>query len=172
MLVTQGHKPYPYRYALAASGLALSGRVIASKPPWALPDPKKAAEAVARVVEGVYPDGWMGSLAALTEHAGSSGRLSIGLSRQAWRGPLEPAHVTIAVGRPALGADGQVTLSRQLVRRQFVLGRQLRTVTVAVPKPPYRVEIHLEPTFSPADSGQADTRELEAQVRWSAPGTR
>jgi len=115
----------------------------------------------------------MGSLATLTEHAGSSGRLSIGLSRRAWRGPLEPAHVTIAVGRPALGVDGKVTLSRQLVRRQFVLGRQLRTVTVAVPKPPYRVEIHLEPTFSPADSGQADTRELGAQVRFGpAPGTR
>jgi hypothetical protein len=171
-LVTQGHKPYPYRYALAASALALSGRVIASKPPWALYEVRKPLK-LSRVVEGVYPDGWMGSLAALTEHVGSSGRLSIGLSRQAWRGPLEPAHVTIVVGRPALGADGKVTLSRQLVRRQFVLGRQPRTVTVAVPKPPYRVEIHLEPTFSPADSGQADTRELGAQVRFGpAPGTR
>ena len=172
MLVTQGHKPYPYRYALAASGLALSGRVVASKPPWALYEVRTPLQ-LSRVVEGVYPDGWMGSLAALTEHAGSSGRLSIGLSRQAWRGPLEPAHVAIAVGRPALGADGKVTLSRQLVRRQFVLGRRSRTVTVAVPKPPYRVEIHLEPTFSPADSGQADTRELGAQVRFGpAPGTR
>jgi hypothetical protein len=172
MLVTQGHKPYPYRYALAASGLALSGRVIASKPPWVLYEVRKPLQ-LSRVVEGVYPDGWMGSLATLTEHAGSSGRLSIGLSRRAWRGPLEPAHVTIAVGRPALGADGKVTLSRPLVRRQLVLGRQPRTVTVAVPKPPYRVEIHLEPTFSPADSGQADTRELGAQVRFGpAPGTR
>ena len=91
MLVTQGRKPYPYRYALAASGLALSGRVIASKPPWALYEVRKPLK-LSRVVEGVYPDGWMGSLAALTEHAGSSGRLShralaSGLARASRAGP-------------------------------------------------------------------------------------
>ncbi len=171
-LVTQDHQPYPYRYALAASGLALSGRVIASKPPWALYEVRKPLK-LSRVVEGVYPDGWMGSFAALTEHAGTTGRLSIGLSRKAWRGALAPARVTIAVGKPVLGADGQVTLSRPLLRRNVVLGRQSRVLTVGVPKPPYRVEIHLEPTFSPADFGQADTRDLGAQISFGpAPGTR
>lgn len=170
-LVAQDHKPYPYRYALAASGLALSGRVVATKPPWVLYEVRKPLK-LSRVVEGVYPDGWMGSSASLTEHSGSSGRLKIGLSRKAWRGPLEPAKVTIVAGRPVLGADGTLTIPRPLVRRGFSLGRQARTVTFAVPKPPYRVEIHLEPTFSPADFGQADTRELGAQVAFGpAPGT-
>ena len=171
-LVPQSKKPYPYRYALAASGLALSGRVVASKPPWALYEVRKPLT-ISRVVEGVYPDGWMVSSASLTEHSGSAGRLSIGLSREAWRGPLPPAHVTLAVGKPVLGSDGKLTLPRPGARRNFVLDRKARTVTVPVPKPPYRVEIHLDPTFSPADSGQADTRELGAQVSFGrAPGTR
>ena len=172
-LVAQDHKPYPYRYALAASGLALSGRVVASKPPWSLYEVRKPLK-LSRVVEGVYPDGWMGPYASLTEHAGTSGRLSIGLSRAAWRGPSEPAHVRIEVGKPVLGADGKLTLPHPLARRSFVLpNRRARTVVVPVPKPPYRVEIHLEPTFSPADVGQADTRELGAQVAFGpVPGTR
>lgn len=172
-LVAQDHKPYPYRYALAASGLALSGRVVASKPPWSLYEVRKPLK-LSRVVEGVYPDGWMGSYASLTEHAGTSGRLSIGLSRAAWRGPSEPAHVRIEVGKPVLGADGKLTLPQPLARRSFVLpNRRARTVVVPVPKPPYRVEIRLEPTFSPADVGQADTRELGAQVAFGpVPGTR
>jgi hypothetical protein len=172
-LVTQDHKLYPHRYALAASGLALSGRVVATKPPWSLYEVRKPLK-LSRVVEGVYPDGWMGSFAAQTEHAGTSGRLSIRLSREAWHGPSEPAHVTIAVGKPVLGADGKLTLSRPLARRSFVLpNRRARTVIVSVPKPPYRVEIRLAPTFSPADFGQADTRDLGAQVSFGpAPGTR
>jgi hypothetical protein len=167
-LVTQDKKPYPYRYALAASGLALSGRVVASKPPWALYEVRKPLK-LSRVVEGVYPDGWMGSSASLTEHSGSPGRLSIGLSREAWRGPLPPAHVAIGVGKPVLGADGKLTVPRPLARRSFILDRKARTVSVPVPKPPYLVEIRLEPTFSPADYGQADTRDLGAQVSFGRP---
>ena len=172
-LVAQDHKPYPYRYALAATGLALSGRVVASKPPWALYEVRKPLK-LSRVVEGVFPDGWMGSFASLTEHTGKSGRLSIGLSREAWHGPGGPAHVRIAVGKAVLGVDGKLMLSEPIARRSFVLpNRRARTVVVPVPKPPYRVEIHLEPTFSPADFGQADTRELGAQVSFGpTPGTR
>ena len=171
-LVTQDHKPYPYRYALAASGLALAGRVVASMPPWALYEVQKPLK-LSRVVEGVYPDGWMGSSAALTQHTGSSGRLRIVLSREAWRGPLEPARVRIVVGKPVLGADGKLRLRGSDVTRNLLLGRPARSISVAVPEPPYRIEIHLDPTFSPSTFGQADTRDLGAQVTFGrAPLTR
>jgi Dolichyl-phosphate-mannose-protein mannosyltransferase len=171
-LVPQDHKPYPYRYVLAANGVSLAGKVVADHPPWtlyAVRDPLR----LMRVTEGVYPDGWMGSFASRTERTGSAGRLPITISRKSWGGSDVPGHVTIDVGRPILGADGKPKLQSPL-RRTWVIHRlQARTFRIPVPKPPYRVEIHIDPTFSPADFGQPDTRQLGAQIEFGrAPGTR
>jgi hypothetical protein len=77
------------------------------------------------------------------------------------------------VGKPALGTDGKLVLPRGFVTRSFMLGRRPQRVIVSVPKPPYRVEIHIDRTFSPSDYGQPDTRDLGAQVTFGpAPGTR
>jgi hypothetical protein len=170
-LVPRDGKPYPYRYVLAANGLSLAGQVVADKAPWRLYEVRDPLR-LTRVTEGLYPDGWMGPFASLTEHAGTAGRLAIGLSRASWAGTDVPGHVTIDVGKPVLGADGRLTIPQPLVHRTFVLHRlQTRTVRVPVPNPPYRVEIHVDPTFSPAKLGQADTRELGAQVSFGpAPG--
>jgi hypothetical protein len=171
-LVLPDHKPYPYRYALA-NGLSLAGKLVATEPPWKLYEVRHPLR-LTHVTEGVYGDDWMGKSAALTQHAGSSGRLPILLSRANWLGPDIPGHVRLEVGKPVLGADGKLRLVRPLVRRTFVLHRfQARTLEVPVPRPPYRVEIHIDSTFSPAKLGLTDARELGAAVYFgAAPGTR
>jgi hypothetical protein len=172
-LVPEGHKRYPYDYALAAGGLDLTGVVVKSEPPWTLYK-VRAPLRMNRVVEHVYPDGWMGTFAALTQQTGKGGRLKIRLSREAWGGPDVPGRVTIDVGRPVLISNGQLRIKRILARRTWVIHRgRARTFDVPVPKPPYRVEVNVRPTFSPADFGQPDTRELGAQLSFGrAPGTR
>jgi hypothetical protein len=125
-----------------------------------------------RVVENVYPDGWMGTFAALTQHTGSAGKLRITLSREVWRGKDVPGQVTIDVGRPKEIAGGQLRIRKILARRMWVIHRgQSRTFVVPVPAPPYRVEVNVRPTFSPSDFGSGDTRELGAQLAFGpAPG--
>jgi hypothetical protein len=38
---------------------------------------------------------------------------------------------------------------------------------IPTPKPPFRVEVRISPTFSPSDYGQSDRRELGAQVAFA-----
>jgi hypothetical protein len=45
-----------------------------------------------------------------------------------------------------------------------------RVVVLTAPPPPYRVDVDVTPTFSPADYGLADTRQLGAQVSIRAGG--
>ena len=169
--VPEGRKRYPYQYALAASGLDLNGTVVKSEPPWTLYKVRSRLR-MNRVVEHVYPDGWMGTFAALTQQTGKAGRMKLTLSREAWRGPDVPGHVTIDVGRPVLASNGQLRIEKILARRTWVIHRgQARTFDVPVPKPPYRIEVNVRPTFSPAKFGLGDARELGAQIGFGpAPG--
>lgn len=170
-LTLPGNARYPYDYALVANGLDLDGTVVKSEPPWTLYKVRSPLR-LNRVVENVYPDGWMGTYAALTQHTGRAGRLRIRLSREAWGGPDVPGRVTIDVGRPVLNANGQLRIRRILARRTWVIHRrQAKTFTVPVPKPPYRVDVNVRPTFVPAKYGLGDPRELGAQISFgSAPG--
>jgi hypothetical protein len=76
--------------------------------------------------------------------------------------------VTINVGRLVdIGGQpgiGRVTASRTWTIRSGTAHR----FTIPTPRTPYRLEIHVEPTFSPANYGHPDTRQLGAQVTISA----
>ena len=163
-IVPQDGKPFPYPYVVAGDSLGLSGGLVARRPPFALYR-VTAPLRLATAVEGLYADGWMGGDAALTRFTGSPGLLVIHLARTAWGGPDVPGRVTIELGRPVGEEDGRVGLGRVLVRRTWIIhSRSRRAFRLPTPRPPFRLEIHVRPTFSPARFGKPDTRELGAQV--------
>jgi hypothetical protein len=88
------------KFAVTTAGLGIAGKPLASKSVMTLyrvAPPLRLANAV----EGVTPDGWMGSSASYTEYA-SKGEKSVDvtLSREAWGGEDVPGRVTIRVGKP------------------------------------------------------------------------
>ncbi|HEV8601946.1 MAG TPA: hypothetical protein VGQ68_00980 [Gaiellaceae bacterium] len=163
-IAPQDGRVFPFRYVVTSDNLGLSGRLIARQSPFALYQVRPPLRLVSEV-EGLYADGWMGAEAALTRYVGRPRRLEVRLSRQAWQGPDVPGRVTIELGKPAAEAGGAVGLGRVLERRTWVIHSGAhRTFRLRAPKPPFRVEIHVSPTFSPIRFGKADPRELGAQV--------
>jgi hypothetical protein len=116
-------------------------------------------------VAGVFADGWMGPDAAYDRYAGRAGTVTISLSREAWGGPDKPGRVVVEVGPMTTGADGLPAIERVTARRTWTIhSRSHRTFRLPTPRPPFRARVHIEPTFSPADYGQGDVRQLGAQV--------
>ncbi len=121
---------------------------------------------LATLLGGVYADGWMGSDAALTHYATPSraGRLHVRVSREGWGGPSPPGQVTIKVG-PLVATGGQPAIVDVTASRTWtVRSGTARSFTLPTPRSAFRLEIHVEPTFSPADYGEADARQFGAQV--------
>jgi hypothetical protein len=90
----------------------------------------------------------------------------VSVSRLGWLGPSKPAQVRIRVGALVEGKDKQPAMGRvTAVRRWVVDSGKARTFYIPTPRPPIRVDVHISPTFSPADYGQSsDTRQLGAQI--------
>ena len=178
-IAPQDGSSFAYRYALASDATRLSGRLIAHHSPFGLYE-VRAPLRVSSFVEGVYADDWTGARAALTRYAGQAGVLEVRLARTAWGGPDVPGRVTLELGRPEAQAGGAVGLGGAVVRRTWVAhshGR--RTFRLPTPKPPFRLQIQVSPTFSPSRFGRADVRELGVQVDFafraasrSRPGAR
>jgi hypothetical protein len=125
---------------------------------------------IARRIEGIYGDGWMGSDAAITQYERPSrpGRLNVRLSRERWTGPSPPGQLTISVGTLAY-RNGQPSIGRVTASRSWtVRSGAARRFTLPTPRSPYRLQIRAAPTFSPADYGQADTRQLGAEIQVQA----
>jgi hypothetical protein len=157
------------RYVVAPTSVQLAGTRIAQAGRLALYRVEPPLR-LAKLLGGVYGDSWMGADAALTQYATPSrrGLASVRVSRKGWRGPSPPGRVTIKVGTLAASAGqpgiGKVTSSRTWTVRNGTV----QLFVLPTPKSPYRLEIHIQPTFSPADYGQADTRELGAQIEVKA----
>jgi hypothetical protein len=157
------------RYAIAPTSMQLAGTVLAQQgglllyridPPFKL----------ATHLGGVYPDGWMGDFAALTNYAtprGSS-RLNVRVTREGWAGPSPPGQVTINIG-PLADVGGQPGIGKVIASRTWtVRSGMARSFTFPTPGTSYRLEIRVEPTFSPTDYGLTDPRQLGAQVAITA----
>jgi hypothetical protein len=155
-----------FRYAIAPTTSKLAGRVLAQEGRLALYriDPPLQ---LATHMAGVYADGWMSADAALTYYTKPSrpGRLRVRVSREGWRGPSPPGKVTIQVG--LLGnLNGYPAISAVTASRTWTLrSGAVRSFTLPTPGSPYRLQIHVEPTFSPAEHGSWDPRQLGAQIR-------
>ena len=116
---------------------------------------------IASSSSGIAADGWMSSDAAYTSFAGGKrGRVAVILSRAAWRGPDVPGHVKVTVAR-RLGSS----LGKPIATRAFTIhSGKTRKLLLPAPAGPYTVSVHIAPTFSPSQFGQADTRQLGATV--------
>jgi hypothetical protein len=113
---------------------------------------------LAQSIQGVYADGWMGSDASFTRYAplrGRGGRVVISISRRAWRGASPRGQVQVQLLR-----RGNV----REVRRWAIRSGAQRIFSFHAPPPPFEVRIHVTRTFSPAEHGGTDTRQLGAQV--------
>lgn len=160
----------PIRYAIAPTSVHLAGRLLAQQGRLALYriDPPLQ---LATHLGGVYPDSWIGAFAALTYYATPirRGRLHVRVSREGLDGPSPPGQVTIKVG-PLIAQNGQPAAGDPAVSRSFTVRSGMgRSFILPTPKAPYRLEIYVEPTFSPADYGRPDPRQLGAHVAISSP---
>jgi hypothetical protein len=154
--------PVRARYVVSDQPFRLAARAIAIRPPFVLyrtPGRLRVSETTA----GVYGDGWMGADASFTRFTRTRrGRIVVRLSRDAWRGPDVPGHVTIAVA-PRNGA----TTGKPIATRRWVIHRgRTREFLLPTPAEPFAVAVHVTPTFSPSAYGQPDTRQLGAQVQF------
>jgi SAM-dependent methyltransferase len=76
--------------------------------------------------------------------------------------PTPPRQATVSAHwQRQVGTDHRHTDVVAYVRDRQ---RMTRGLVLQTPRSPYRLEIHVQPTFSPADYGLGDTRQLGAQV--------
>jgi hypothetical protein len=157
------------RYAVAPTTMHLAGRVLAQQGQLALYRIDPPIQ-LATHLGGLYPDGWVGPFAALTHYAKPSrrDRVDVRVSRESWGGPSPPGRVTINIG-PLAEVGGQPGIGTVTASRTWTAqSGTARSFTLPTPKTPYRLEIHVEPTFSPTEYGIPDPRQLGAQVEINA----
>jgi hypothetical protein len=156
----------PGAYAVVARRVGAVGQRLAVHGNLALYRLRPPAR-IDRTIDGVYADGWTGPSAALTQYAGTRpGRLRVRVARTAWRGPDVPGRVSIQLGSLAV-RNGRPTIGHVVQTRSWVAreGRE-RVFTLPAPKPPFRLEIKVSPTFSPSRFGRTDTRQLGVQAEF------
>jgi hypothetical protein len=129
---------------------------------------------------GVFPDGWTGAFASYSFFGDRRrGVVDVRTSRAGWTGPNRPGKVTIRVGElvtptystienpcrhhdPCLSIQpriGKVTATRTWT----ATSGQEKIFHIPVTAP-YRVEVTVDPTFSPYEFGVGDNRQLGVQV--------
>jgi hypothetical protein len=119
-------------------------------------------------VGGILGDGWMGSTASFTQYApvkgAKRGFAKIFLSRSGWCGPDVPGNVTVKVGSVVVSAN-QPAIEEVRTTRRGVLHACSGLPFLIPATVPFRVEVTIEPTFSPAelDERSSDQRQLGAQ---------
>ena len=154
------------RYVVAPSRLGIAGVELKRSGQLALYRIARPAR-VRMTLDGVYGDGWTSGTAALTQYVTPGNRpmrLRVRLSRAAWTGQDVPGEVSIRLG-PAVAKDGLATIAHVTDKGEWIAhsGRS-RVFTFQTPRPPYRLEVKVSPTFTPSSFGQADDRELGVQL--------
>jgi hypothetical protein len=158
------------RYVVVDAKTHLDGRLLEQQGRLALyrvDKPLRLADSMA----GVYPDGWMGAIATYDRFTSSRQgrpRAIVVLSRAGIAGPA-PARARITVGALRIVA-GSASMGRIWSRQVGVVrDGSSRRFSLPARRSPYRVEVHLAPTFSPSQFGSAaDTRQLGARVTFTA----
>jgi hypothetical protein len=122
---------------------------------------------------GVYPDGWMGGSASYSLYdvpRGARGRVRIDLSRESWCGKDVRSRILIQVGPVGITGADQAAIRNVTEQTSSVIHScQLKTFSFPTPPVPWRVEVTIDPTFSPAelDPRRSDPRQLGAVVNFS-----
>jgi hypothetical protein len=156
-------------YLLTDPALGLVGDVVAQAGPLALIRINPPARIGSRL-DGVYADRWSGPSAGLSQYeplAGGARRIKVEVSRAGWGGPDVPGKVEIDVGALRMTEAGPALTRVTASRRWTVHSSLARTFVLPVPPAPFRVEVRVTPTFSPAQFGHGDARQLGAQLTFA-----
>jgi hypothetical protein len=166
-------------YVLADPGVDVAGQPVGTYGRWTVYRVRGPLR-LAHSQTGLFSDGWIGCsvdpcLAATAAYSryttpgGRPGYALVTVSRAAANGaPIKPGNVVIRLGRLVKGSDRQPHLGRvTAVRRWRVRAGAKKTFVIPTLKPPFRIEVVVSPTFSPADYGESDPRHLGAQVSFS-----
>jgi hypothetical protein len=142
-------------YIVAPVGVDLAGERITTQGRftlWKASTPLRLATGS----EGFTGDGWTGADATFTRYLPGANVVVVALSRPNL--PVPPSVVRVQL----LSAGALVEQRRWIARSDGS-----RTLRFRAPEAPFSVQIHVAPTFSPADIGLADTRQLgvKASVR-------
>ena len=166
-----GHDSGPARsrYLVTEGMYEIAGKAVAAGGTPALPltiyRPKVPLSVASRTV-GVYPDGWTGPRVSYFQYPTTRprpGRIDVSLSRIGWTGPDVPGRVTVTVRRLAGGARKAAVAEGRWVAHK---GRT-KVLRLRAPPPPFEVSVHVAPTFSAAQFGLGDARQLGVQIAFS-----
>ena len=159
--------PAPTRspaHVVAPTGIDLAGTVVKRRGQLSLYEVDQPLR-LRSAADGVSADGWASTEAVYSRYVGKGGHVQVRVSREAWGGPDDPSPVTIEIGPQTAGEAGGGAIGRVTARRMWVVhSGGHRVFDLPAPPAPFRVEVKIPRTFSPADYGFADTRELGAQV--------
>jgi hypothetical protein len=181
--------PTDVRYVLAEPGVDVVGKVVTQhwhidagkRKLWTLVEFARPLR-LAHSVLGLQPDSWIvapdakqPAFSAYNQFAtkgGRAGKVLVDISRVGWGGQGAadiPGHVTIRVGT-LVRRDKQPGLGRITATRTWTVhARELKRFAIPTPKPPFRVEVTISPTFVIAqlDTRSSDRRHLGAQVGYA-----
>ena len=143
-----GGRPPAVDYVVAPVGVDLAGELVATEGRFAVWKVSKPLRLATRS-EGFTGDGCDRADATLTRYLPGAKLVFVDLSRP--KLPVAPGVV-----RVELVSRGSVVETRRWVARSD----SSRTFRFRAPAAPFSVQIHVAPTFSPADVGIADTRQL------------
>ncbi len=155
------------RYLVAHVGLDFAGSALARQDPLVLYRTIQPASLL-QSVEGVDSDLWMGTDATYTRYYGPGpGHAIVELSREIYTAESVPSTIRIAAGPLVRDASGVPRIGRPVTRRRSILRNGGRKVFVLPARSvPFRVSVHIEPTFSAAAFGLGDQREISAHARF------
>ncbi len=169
LVQSTGTAPAFGRYLATDRGIAIAGKLVGSggsvAQPLAVYRPAPPLRLASRL-EGLYSDNWSGPDAAFYQYWSPRPRrgvVEVTLSRAAWLGVDVPGKVTVTMLRLRSASPARPT-----VRREWIAHAGRTTVfRLPAPPPPFKVAVHVAPTFSPVDYGTPDSRELGVQLRLS-----
>ncbi len=122
---------------------------------------------------GIEQDGWMGAAASYSLYdvpSGRAGEVRVSLSRAAWCGKDVRSLISIKVGPVGISAEDQPEIRNVTGEESGVIHScEVKTFVLPTPPLPWRVEVTIDPTFSPGklDPSLSDFRELGAQPGFS-----
>ena len=168
-------------YVLAEKGIELDGSIVGRSQTgrWTLFRVKKPLR-YAFNKTGIFADGQTGcSLAPcpaaesaynrFSTPGGMAGYAVVDVSRlSACGAPVGPTNVSVTIGTLIEGRDKQPHIGHatHVQHWRLRIGTARRFV-LPTPKPPFRVEVRIAPTYSPVSYGASDQRQLGGQVGFS-----
>ena len=163
-------------YALAVNGVELQATEVERRGNDVLYRLDGAPLKLKDAVVGVERDGWITGSAEEKIARGSYTRYDVSrdgpgfavvkLSRVGWCGGDVPGRATVRIGPVTIGPDKQPAIGKVTGTQTKIVHQCITTpFLLAAPSVPWRVEVTIEPTFSPndLDPSHSDRRQLGAQ---------